>query len=86
MCGEKNQVFTCEARVSGFMRLYNEEWLQVREDGGGSGGGAGASGGNGLTGPLIHSDVVLFFFFFFLGKAATSPYFKIFLFTSGRFG
>lgn len=60
MC-KKIQVFTCKARVSGLMRLYNEEWLQVREDGAG----AGASGGNGLTGPLIRSDVIFFFLFFF---------------------
>lgn len=46
------------------MRLYNEEWLQVREGGGGAGAGAGASGGNGLTGPLIRSDVIFSFFFF----------------------
>lgn len=47
------------------MGLYKEEWLQVREDGGGGGAGTGASGGHGLTGPLIRSDVVFFFLFFF---------------------
>lgn len=58
MCGKTG--FQAKGLVRGLMGLYNEEWLQAREDDSDD---DGDDGGGGRTGPVILSDVFIGFRF-----------------------